>query len=325
MNFKIQANAIEHFYHLNKRDLIFRQNKDPYRVWVSEVMAQQTQIVTMLPYYMRWMDKYPTVVDLANADINDVLGLWAGLGYYNRAKNLVKGAKQIVKEYNGIFPTTKEELLNISGIGNYIAGAIASICFDQKVSAIDGNVNRVVSRLLCLQQTQGTSSFARCVEQQVQDWLAYATPSILNQALMELGALVCKPKQPLCSKCPLQKWCLGQQCWQDYPIKKRKKANPIFIYNVSILIKDNMIALAKPAYEDGLMDGYYRFPYQPAYLDAAKLSIKHIYSHLTWICQLDNELSFNDDQLMWVPLKDLNTTYHLIKAHEKLLAKFNSQ
>ncbi len=186
-----QVENILMWYKTNKRDLIFRRTKDPYWIWVSEVMAQQTQIATMLPYYSRWMEKYPTIADLAKAEIQDVYALWHGLGYYNRATNLVKGAQYIVKHYGNHYPTTYQQWLQVNGVGPYIAAAIASICFDEKVASIDGNVNRVVARFNALDLIQGSAAFAKSVRNQVDNWLIDGRSSQLNQALMEMGALVC--------------------------------------------------------------------------------------------------------------------------------------
>ena len=318
-----QVENILMWYKTNKRDLIFRRTKDPYWIWVSEVMAQQTQIATMLPYYSRWMEKYPTIADLAKAEIQDVYALWHGLGYYNRATNLVKGAQYIVKHYGNHYPTTYQQWLQVNGVGPYIAAAIASICFDEKVASIDGNVNRVVARFNALDLIQGSAAFAKSVRNQVDNWLIDGRSSQLNQALMEMGALVCTKANPKCECCPLSKWCKGKEDATVYPKKKAKKANPVESYLVGFIVKDGKVAIEMPPYNDGLLSGYYRLPTKLAKLNKNYPIVKHIFSHKAWLLQYDPAFKLDEKTTEWIDIQQLINQKKLIVAHIKLLNKLH--
>ena len=194
------------WYQENARKLVFRQKKEAYSIWVSEIMAQQTRIEAMLPYYERFMARYPDLNSLAQAHEDDLVKIWQGLGYYNRVKNMKKCAAYCVENYHGQFPQTKKELSKLPGIGDYTAGAIASIAFDEKVSAVDGNVIRVFSRLYHITEDVSQTKIKKQITELVDASLADPI-SDYNQALMELGALVCIPKNPRCDICPIRKDC----------------------------------------------------------------------------------------------------------------------
>ena len=318
-----QVEALENWYAQNKRDLVFRKDQDPYHIWVSEVMAQQTQIVTMTPYYISWIEQFPSIEALANASMEQVLMLWHGLGYYSRARNLKKGAEYIMEYDGGTMPSTYEQLIQIPGIGPYIGAAISSIAYDQPITPIDGNVNRVVARFLTMVQPLGSAEFKKEVVKTTDQWMVLAKPRIFAQALMELGALVCTPKNPKCDQCPLNKWCRGQTNPLDYPVKKPKAKVPVYDYEVKLLQYNHQLALVKPPYDDHLMEGYYRFPMelmvQPTH---DKPTIKHVYSHLVW--QLYGSIiavNEKDPQYVWVDIDSLMHDYPLIVAHQKLLKK----
>ena len=318
-----QVNAIEIWYDHHKRDLIFRQTKDPYQIWVSEVMAQQTQIKTMLPYYNQWIQQFPTIESLANGHIEQVLMLWHGLGYYSRARNLKKGAEYVMEYYDGTMPHRYDDLLHIPGIGPYIAAAISSIAYDQPITPIDGNVNRVVGRFNAMVQPLGSSAFKKKVVETTDQWMNHAHPSVFAQSLMELGALVCTPKNPKCDHCPLNQWCHGQTNPTDYPKKKIKAKVPVYCYKVMIYECDHQIALVKPPYADHLMEGYYRLPME-SMAEPVKTSytIKHIYSHLIW--QLYGQtikVVDKDPSYIWVDIDTLIHDYPLVIAHKKLIKK----
>ncbi|KAH9258935.1 A/G-specific adenine glycosylase [Batrachochytrium salamandrivorans] len=202
------------WYHAHSRDLPWRGG-NPYQVWVSEIMCQQTKVDTVVPYFARWMLAFPTIQDLARADLDEVNKVWAGLGYYRRAKNLHLGAQYVVENFPpGVLPQSKRELLKINGIGVYTAGAIASICFKQRVPAVDGNVLRVCSRTTALELGSKDKQLVKSAElfaQAVLDGGSQYAPGEVNQALMELGALVCTPKRIQCLKCPVSKHCAAYQ------------------------------------------------------------------------------------------------------------------
>lgn len=207
------ATALVAWYKKHHRNLPWRQGADPYSIWVSEIMLQQTQVATVIPYFERWMRTFPTVEALAQAKLDDVLANWQGLGYYSRARNLHRSAR-ILANAQGGFPTSIEDLRKLPGVGRYTAGAIASIAFDQPVPAVDGNVERVVTRLQALRGDPKVAPTAQRIVQTVTDWLSFASPRSLNQALMELGALVCTSDSPHCGRCPLLSFCVAQRAQQ---------------------------------------------------------------------------------------------------------------
>ena len=321
MEYKQQVIALQAWYDQYHRDLCFRKDRDPYHIWVSEVMAQQTQIVTMTPYYLRWMEQFPTIEALHQANIEQVLMLWHGLGYYTRARNLKKGADTIMEDYGGTMPKTYQDLLKIPGIGPYIAAAIASICYDEPITAIDGNVNRVVARLLTLDEYMGTNAFKKQVEATTSKWMDHAIPHIFSQSLMELGALVCTPKNPRCEICPLQEWCQGKKDPLVYPKRKVKAKSPTWLYHVHLYYCDHHLAIQRPPYVDHLMEGYYRFPMES--VDAAldtPYFIKHVYSHLIWqLYGVVEPVETMDPYYLWVDIDTLKNDYPLVIAHKKLL------
>jgi A/G-specific adenine glycosylase len=183
-----------HWYGRHKRELPWRSNPAPYRVWVSEIMLQQTQAKTVLPYYDRFFKRFPDIQSLARASEQEVLALWAGLGYYGRARNLHRAARQIVDDHGGVFPDKLEEILMLPGIGRYTAGAICSIAFNRPLPIVDGNVRRVIRRLHGIGRRIPESHFWN----QASAWVPEGKTSAFNQAVMELGALVCLPHRPLC-------------------------------------------------------------------------------------------------------------------------------
>jgi A/G-specific adenine glycosylase len=320
---------LEKWYLLNRRDLPFRHNRYFYPVWVSEIMAQQTRIETMLPYYGRWMEKWPSITELALADERDVLKMWEGLGYYNRARNLYKGAKFIHNELLDIPPTTYSEILMIPGIGPYTAAAIASIVYDQKTAAIDGNVLRVVARLYRIESEISSSVAINIVQQAMDTWIADSTPHVFTQAMMELGAIVCTPQSPDCDACPVNLFCLAFQDGSPakYPIKKAKAKVPVELFDCFILRDDQgKIALSDQA-DDGLMKGYFRFPVasqlQGLHMRDRKLIgvQKHVYSHKIWqTTYYAASIDKTDADLLWVSENEL-AQLPLIGAHRKFYLK----
>ncbi|TFG83393.1 MAG: A/G-specific adenine glycosylase [Erysipelotrichales bacterium] len=320
---------LERWYLQSLRDLPFRKTREAYPVWVSEIMAQQTRIETMLPYYARWMEKWPTIKDLAHAEQREVLKMWEGLGYYTRARNLHAGAKAIQADLQGVFPSSYDEIRTLPGIGPYTAADIASIVFDVRVPAIDGNVLRVVSRLLKIEDEISSAQAMQIVKSAMSDWMETATPHIFTQAMMELGALVCTPKSPACENCPLQGLC---QAYQDhmqasYPHKKSKAKIPVETYVCYLLYdRDGKIALIDQS-DDGLMNGYYRFPVSSQtsgmeIRDPQPLgSQKHVYSHKIWVTEYyEAHVAEDIAGFHWVSPRELDNL-PLIGAHRKFYQK----
>ena len=216
------------WFHAASRDLPWRRDRSPWHVWVSEIMLQQTQVNTVIPYYETFMARFPSCQDLAAAHLDDILKLWEGLGYYSRAKNLWRGANYVVNHHDGTVPDTYEELIKIPGIGDYTAGAILSFAFDAPFPAVDGNVVRVIARLTNSPWTQGNAKDKQCARSYVQNLLDHCPDqaSLINEGLIELGALICRPKVPECGRCPLHQNCsaLIEGTAEELPLPKIEEA-----------------------------------------------------------------------------------------------------
>ncbi len=240
-----------------RRDLPWRNTRDPYAIWVSEVMLQQTRVDAVIPFYLRWMERFPTVESLARAEMDEVLAAWKGLGYYSRARNLRRAAELIVRERGGRIPRRYVELLRLPGVGEYTAGAVASIAFGEAVPAVDGNTRRVVARLRDIPRPG-----AARVRTLAASLLERGRPGDLNQALMELGALVCTPRAPWCPSCPLLESCAaarhGRQ--QERPLPRERP--PVRSLDVAVAVlrspRHRYFVVRRP--EDGLLGGMWEFP-----------------------------------------------------------------
>lgn len=234
MKKSILINELLKWYEQNKRELPWRKSNDPYKVWVSEVILQQTRVDQGLPYFMNFVEKYPTVKSLALAHIDDVLRTWQGLGYYSRARNLHKCAKLIVDHYDGIFPKNKDELIKLPGIGSYTAAAIASLAYGKQEAVVDGNVIRVISRLYGIEADVSEQKTKKEIQQIVDRLIPKKAPDLFNQAIMEFGALHCSPKNPLCPNCIFIGLCVAQRNNQQgkipYKSNKTKKRLRFFTY-----------------------------------------------------------------------------------------------
>ena len=290
------------WYRASARDLPWRKTRDPYRIWVSEIMLQQTRVAAVLGYYARFLEAFPTVEALASAPEEHLMKLWEGLGYYSRARNLQKAAKLAVDR--GGFPDTYEELLTLPGIGDYTAAAIASAAFARREAAVDGNVLRVVTRLTDDHSDVALPQTKKAIRSQVQNIFpeAEADARIFNQSLMELGATVCVPNgPPKCLLCPVRDLCLGRArgTAESLPVKAPKKSRRVEDKTVFLLLREGRAALRKrPA--SGLLAGLWEFPNVESALDEPaaavavrawgleplawkrRLTAKHIFSHVEW-------------------------------------------
>jgi len=223
-----------------RRDLPWRKSKDPYRIWLSEIMLQQTRVVAVIPYYERFLERFPTIQSLAEAPEEEVLRLWSGLGYYSRAKNLQKAARQIVGGFDGHFPQKREQILSLAGIGEYTASAIQSISFDEKHAVLDGNVARVLSRLGAIRgNLRGTAEW-RGLQKTAERLLDPSAPGDWNQAMMELGATLCTPSLPQCLLCPVAKHCEALRLGLvDVLPESRKKRELVDVGIVSLVLANS--------------------------------------------------------------------------------------
>lgn len=249
------------WYDANARVLPWRSDPSPYRTWVSEVMLQQTQVETVVPYFERFMQRFPTLESLAKAEQAEVLQLWEGLGYYSRARSLHKAAQLVWQQHQGQLPHTYAELLQLPGVGGYIASAIASIAFQQPVPALDANCRRVYIRLLNLQMPLGTPALEHTLWGYAEQLLPQERPGDFNQAMMELGERICKPKTPLCEQCPLQTTCLAFTQGTPNSLPKRQAKPPVPHYTVTAgVITQGQSVLIAQRPPNGLLGGLWEFP-----------------------------------------------------------------
>lgn len=326
------------WYHENKRDLPWRCDHEFYHVWISEIMLQQTRVEAVISYYKRFLKKCPTVEDLANISLDELLKLWEGLGYYSRARNLQKAAKIVVQE--GI-PTNKNDLLKLPGIGTYTSSAIASICFGEKVSAVDGNFLRILSRVLLdpsdMKDDQTKKKYTTLLDQIIPTY----SPGDFNQAMMDLGATVCLPNgMPKCEVCPLSFMCKAYQEKKqlEYPIRMKKIKQKIIEKTVFIIVRDGKIAICKRK-DTGLLASMYELPNTDTYysdidlenelydhgISFRKLSVlpeaKHVFTHLIWYMKgfyFESDNIYNE-HFIWVTKEELFTKYSIPTAFKKYL------
>ncbi|WP_368742480.1 A/G-specific adenine glycosylase [Enterococcus casseliflavus] len=249
------------WYHKEKRNLPWRATNDPYAIWISEIMLQQTRVETVIGYFYRFMEQFPTIQDLAAAEEQKLLKVWEGLGYYSRARNLKAAAQQIVAEFNGEMPQSIEEIRSLKGIGPYTAGAIGSIAFGLPEPAIDGNVMRVVSRLFCIEADIAKASSRRPFDEAMRTIISPDEPGEFNQALMDLGSRICTPTTPKCEECPISQYCLAyaENRQTDFPVKS-KKAKPKDVYYIAGAIEDQGSFLLVQRPETGLLASMWHFP-----------------------------------------------------------------
>jgi A/G-specific adenine glycosylase len=245
----------------NQRDLPWRHTGDPYHVWISEVMLQQTQVATVVPYFNRFIARYPDVFTLASAGLQDILKNWEGMGYYARARNLHKAAKVIRDEHDGRLPDSYEQLRELPGIGDYIACAVASIAFNNVHAALDGNVKRVLARLFAIETPANKTPTPREFRDAAASLIDPDRPGDFNQAMMELGATVCRPSSPRCDVCSVSTACvafgLGRQ--HELPLRTRRKPVPLYHIVVGIVHKDDRVLITRRK-ESGLLGGLWEFP-----------------------------------------------------------------
>lgn len=290
-NFKsneFEADLINWFYE-NKRDLPWRRDRNPYKIWVSEVMLQQTRVDTVIPYFEHFIEQFPTLEALAYADEQKVLKAWEGLGYYSRVRNLQEAVREVCTTYNGQIPNTREEITKLKGVGPYTAGAILSIAFNQKEPAVDGNVMRVMSRILLIEDDISKAKTRKIFEQALYEIMSDKDPSAFNQGLMELGALVCTPTSPGCLLCPVRNHCRAYEAGMEtkLPIKKGKTKVTFKELAALILYNDHHEVLIEKRPEQGLLANLWQFPnHETKELENQKTELKQ-YMHETYGLQIE--------------------------------------
>ncbi len=224
------------WYELEKRELPWRDTLNPYYIWVSEIILQQTRVNQGLPYYFKFVDKFPKIYDLAVADEEEVLKIWQGLGYYSRARNMQKAANVVINDLDGKFPENFTSIKKLPGVGDYTAAAIASFAFEEPVPVVDGNVKRVFARFLGIHENIQSGKFQTAVFAHLSEVIPKRKPSIFNQAMMELGALVCTPKKPDCENCPIAEYCIAKS-------KNLQNELPVIIKKTKVQKKNNTLSV----------------------------------------------------------------------------------
>ena len=292
------------WYAAHRRRLPWRETSDPYAIWVSEVMLQQTQVATVIPYYHRFLERFPTLRHLAAADLQEVLKLWEGLGYYSRARNLYRAAGIVVAHFNATVPDDPTAFRSLPGVGDYTAAAVLSIAYHRVIPVVDGNVKRVLARLLELETPVNRSDSHKRFLAPAAHLICPQQPSAFNQAIMELGALICRPRQPACTRCPLADLCQANRKGTTAAFPKREASRKVPHRHLAIAVilkKGKMLVVQRP--ENGFLGGLWEFPAVPAktgQLDPAELSkrlctqtgltatvdrqltsIRHAYTHFT--------------------------------------------
>jgi A/G-specific adenine glycosylase len=255
------ADSLLDWYAKNARELPWRSQQSPYRTWISEIMLQQTQVETVIPYFIGWMMRFPDIETLAKADAQEVLSYWEGLGYYSRARNLHKAARMIMEEMEGELPQTTKELQQLPGIGPYTGGAIASIAFEEDVPAVDGNIRRVLSRIFNVSEPARSTEGEKIIWNLAKQHLPKGKASEYNQALMDLGATICTPKEPMCAICPVSGDCLAFKLGvqEERPVKLPRKKIPRHIVTAAVIQRDGYVLLAQ-RHNDRLLGGLWEFP-----------------------------------------------------------------
>ena len=294
------------WYYQNKRYLPWRTTIQPYQIWISEIMSQQTRIETVIGYYHRFMEKYPTMADLANADEESLLKVWEGLGYYSRARNLKVAAQQVMTEFGGEFPATMAEIQSLKGIGPYTAGAISSIAFTLPEPAIDGNLMRVGSRLFGIEADIAKASSRKVFDQAFREVLSTENPGDMNQAFMDLGASICVPNNPDCPNCPLKDFCYAYQtkAQMNYPVKTKKEPPKDVYYFVAIIENDQRELLLAQRPTQGLLANMWHFPLEEVskadYLQMKdQMAVQNHQENLFLVAEEQNLVIFPDFPVVW--------------------------
>ena len=332
------------WYKENKRQLPWRKNINAYRVWVSEIMLQQTRVEAVKPYYERFLKELPTIKDLAEAEEEKLLKLWEGLGYYNRVKNMQKAAIQVMEQFHGEFPDRYEDILSLTGIGNYTAGAISSFVYGLPKPAVDGNVLRVIARILLMEEDISKASVRKKVEKALEEIIPEGKASDFNQGLIELGAIVCVPNgMPKCEICPAATVCEARKQGKvmELPVKAKAKARRKEKKTILILKDGETVAIQKRP-DQGLLAGLYELPgveghltkkevieyskeigLAPIYVEELEHA-KHIFTHIEWdmtgyLVKVDELEKINNEKIIFAHPDEIQKTYAIPSAFEKYI------
>lgn len=305
VNTQYLHNELLQWYESHRRDLPWRDTTDPYAIWISEIILQQTRVAQGLDYYLRFMSRFPAIADLAQADEQEVLLFWQGLGYYSRARNLHAAAKQIMQSYNGVFPTEYSQVRSLRGVGDYTSAAICSFAYNAPYAVVDGNVYRVLSRLLDDETPIDTTIGKRRFQQLADRLLDKNEPRLYNQAVMELGALCCIPQTPHCEECPLRQLCMAyaHQTAVLLPVKSKTKTIRERYFTHLIYINSQSQTLLQRREEKDIWHHLYQFPLVES-------------DHLLGTAEVENEYLKENEQLV----KEVELTHVL--THQRINARF---
>ena len=319
MDFK---SKLINWYSIHKRELPWRETKNPYYIWLSEIILQQTQVKQGLPYYNAFVKTFPTVFDLANASEESILKLWQGLGYYSRARNLHTSAKYIANELNGVFPNNYKDLLKLKGVGDYTASAIASISFNEVAAVVDGNVYRVLARYFGIDtpinSTAGIKEFKKLATSLIDE----EQPATYNQAIMEFGARQCKPKNPNCTACPIKYGCVSIQknLINVLPVKLKKAKVTTKYFNFLVCVDQDKRVLFEKRIGKGIWQNLYQFP-----LIESKKSLSEVEFHLLNLedvfskpIKFDYSLYNEVDRVHKLSHQHLHTKFWIVEVNQSL-------
>ncbi len=350
----INITVLLEWFSSNKRDLPWRKTKDPYKIWVSEIMLQQTQVQTVIPYYYRFLERFPTLHSFVNAPDDEVMKAWEGLGYYSRVRNMQAAARTIIADHRGEFPDNQEGLLKLKGFGPYTSASVASLAFGQQVVAVDGNVKRVISRLFAIRADISKPQTFKEITACARSLCVKHPAGVFNEAMMELGAVICTPKSPDCNACPLSNDCRAFQrrLIDQIPFKPKKAPVPHYTIAVGVVTnsKGDLLIALRP--KDGLLGNLWEFPggkqtpdetleecckrelREELGIDVSPTRpltpVKHAYSHFkitlhAFICTLESGTPEPkaSQAIKWVAPRDLNR-YAFPKANKALLKDIQS-
>lgn len=350
-NTNIISKKLYNWYSIYQRDLPWRKTQDPYKIWLSEIMLQQTQVETVIPYYTKWINEYPTLKDVAEAKEGELLKIWEGLGYYNRCRNFKKAADIVMKDYAGKIPSDFNAFIQMPGVGVYIASAVMSIAYDKPHPALDGNIMRVMARFLKLKRL--TPFNKKVIHNHIQKWMEFGSPGKINQAIMDIGSQICKPNQAHCYKCPLENSCSAAKTNspESYPTPKLHKPIPNYDVVTGVIWHHEKFLILQRK-EKTHLGGLWEFPggklkngeshniaLEREIMEECGLkvnvqtkigSIKHVYSHFSihmtsFHCVSTNDIILKTEQpYKWIKptqIKDLPFP----KANHKLFAILNKQ
>lgn len=330
MNPEILRKKLLGWYATHRRRLPWRATSDPFAIWVSEVMLQQTQVATVLPYYQRFLERFPTLESLALSEDDEILKLWEGLGYYRRCHHFLKAVRSVVRDYNGQVPNDPKAFSGLSGVGEYTTAAVMSIAFGHPLPVVDGNVIRVMARYHCISNDSTKTATRKTIRQWMERFIPDDQPGDFNQAVMELGATVCLPRQALCGECPLHKGCCAREsgCVTAYPVIPKKEKIPEYQVGLAVIRKGRTFLIQKRP-STGHLAGMWEFPGGKARAgEDVKTALKrkcmdelgvsldigeciarvtHVYSHFkiklsVFLCTIDSgrETPFKNQPVTWI-------------------------